>query len=198
MATDIKKVIRNLLSFYDFKDKELISVGAGGGQFIEYGRTARSVIAVDNSAEALDNLRQGLAGSGLEGKFTLVHSDFQRCDVKGDVVMFEFCLHEMPDPAQAVERARKMADDLLVLDHWPGSEWAYYVSEEEKVACSWQALQAFHFRNEQKYEAVQFFRDYEELYRKVRAMGEVSIRRIKPFIGRKNFSIPMSYGFALI
>jgi len=53
MATDIKKVIEDLLGFYDFDDKVVISVGAGGGQLIEYGRKAKRVIALDNDAEAI-------------------------------------------------------------------------------------------------------------------------------------------------
>ena len=40
MATDITQVSANLLSFYDFRDKVVVSVGAGGGQLIEYARSA--------------------------------------------------------------------------------------------------------------------------------------------------------------
>ena len=198
MATDIGKAIGNLLAFYDFRDKAVISVGAGGGQFIEYGRQANKVLAVDTSAEALEKLKERLVGAGLADKFTLVHSDFYRCDLKGDVVMFEFCLHEMPDPAAALEHSTKMAADILVLDHWPESEWAFYVSEEDKVARSWQALRSFPCKKIQKYEATQFFKNYEELRQKVSVMGETSINRIRPFIHSENFSIPMSYGFAWI
>jgi ubiquinone/menaquinone biosynthesis C-methylase UbiE len=198
MATDINKVIGNLLGFYDFKDKTVVSVGAGGGQMIEYGRTAKKVIAIDSDGEALKKLKASLSRRGLDDKFTLVHSDFYLADPQGDTVMFEFCLHEMLDPAAALKRAGKMAGDTLVLDHWPGSEWAFYVAEEEKVARSWQALRTFPTRKCQKFEAVQFFKDYEELHQKVQVMGEISINRIKPFIGKLNFTIPMSYGFALL
>ncbi|MDD8013676.1 MAG: class I SAM-dependent methyltransferase [Acidobacteriota bacterium] len=198
MATDIKKIIGNLLAFYDFPNKTVISVGAGGGQMVEYGRPARRVFAVDNSREALAALQQRLAGSGLEKKFSLVHCDFSSCDLNADVLAFEFCLHEMPDPAAAIAHARKLAGDILVLDHWPGSEWAFCVSEEEKVARSWEALNSIQPRKTVMYETVQFFKDYEELYRKVLPMGDVSIGRIRPFIGRTDFTIPMSYGFALL
>ncbi len=198
MAADIKKIISNLFEFYDFRNKTVISVGAGGGQMVEYGRPARQVYAVDNSREALAALQQKLAGSGLEDKFTLVHCDFSSCDLNADVLVFEFCLHEMPDPAAAIAHAGKLAGDILVLDHWPGSEWAFCVSEEEKVARSWEALNSVHPRKIAMYEAVQFFGDYEELYRKVLPMGDVSIRRIRPFVGRTDFTIPMSYGFALL
>jgi len=195
---DSKKLIGNLLDFYDFKNKTIVSVGSGGGQLIEYGHAAKKIFAIDNNEEALRKLKESLAKSGLDDKFTLVYSDFYLADQKGDVVMFEFCLHEMPDQVKAVDHAGEMADDILVLDHWPESEWAYYVAEDKIVDKSWQALRSFHFRKVQKYEAAQLFKDYEELYQKVKVMGEVSINRINPFIGQKNFSIPMAYGFALI
>jgi SAM-dependent methyltransferase len=198
MATDIKKLVGNLLEFYDFKNKTVVSVGAGGGQLIEYGRPAKKVIAVDNSIEALDKLKESLAKSDLGDKFTLVHSDFYQCDQKGDVVVFEFCLHEMPDPATAVVHARKLAGDVLALDHLPESPWIYYGTEEEKAVGSWRALRSLPLRKFQKYDAVQFFKDYEELRQKVGVMGEEAIRRIRSFAGRTDFIIPMTYGFALI
>jgi len=198
MATDIAKVLGNLFDFYDFSGKTVVSVGAGGGQFIEYGRPARSVFAVDNSREALDKLEDSLSRSDLRQKFTLVLSDFNRCEQKGDVVVFEFCLHELPDPAAALEHARSLAGDVLVLDHLPESPWIYYATEENKAAGSWLALSSLPLRKVQKYETVQFFKDYEELRRKVEVMGEAAIVRIKPFLGRPDFTIPMSYGFALV
>jgi tRNA A58 N-methylase Trm61 len=198
MATDIGKLIANLHAFYDLRDKAVVSVGAGGGQFIEYGRRAKKVWAVDTSEEALGKLQESLARAGLEEKFSLVLSDFNRFRQKGDVVVFEFCLHEMPDPAAALAHARELAGDVLVLDHLPESPWIYYGTEEEKVANSWRELRSRPLRNFQKYEAAQFFKDYEELRQKVSVMGEEAVRRIKPFIGRKDITIPMAYGFALV
>lgn len=197
MATDIGKLIANLHAFYDFRDKIVVSIGAGGGQLIEYGRPAERVFAVDNSAEALAKLRESLSRSGLEDKFTLVLSDFDRCEQRGNVVVFEFCLHEMPDPGAALEHAQKLAVDVLVLDHLPGSPWIYYATEEKKAAGSWQALRSRPLRKFQEYETVQFFKDFEELRQKVSVMGEEAMRRIQPFAGRAEFTIPMTYGFAL-
>ena len=53
MATDIAKVIANLASFYDFSNKSVVPVGAGGGQFIGYASDARHVVAVDPDTAAL-------------------------------------------------------------------------------------------------------------------------------------------------
>jgi hypothetical protein len=48
------------------------------------------------------------------------------------------------------------------------------------------------------HEAVQFFKDYEELTQKVKDQGETSLARIEKFKGMKDIRIPMLYGFALI
>ncbi len=198
MATDINKIIANLLEFYDFNNKTIVTVGAGGGQLIEYGRISKHVIAVDYDREALDKLKETLVKSCLEDKFELVHSDFNRSGVKGDVVMFEFCLHEMEDPLSALQYALTIAPEILILDHWPDSRWAFFGDEDQKIVKSWSALNEFPLKKIQKFDTFQFFHVYEELYQKVKPQGEVSINRIKGFQGKTNFTIPMSYGFALI
>jgi hypothetical protein len=198
MATDIEKIINNLLEFYDFNNQTIITVGAGGGQLIEYGRISKNVVAIDHDTEALNKLKDNLLKSGLYDKFKLIHSDFYLYNFRGDVVMFEFCLHEMKDPETAIKHALTMAPDILILDHWPGSEWAFIVGEEEKIVKSWTALQLFQVKKVQKFETVQFFNDYEEIYQKVKVQGETSINRINDFKDKKKFTIPMSYGFALI
>jgi tRNA A58 N-methylase Trm61 len=198
MATDIKTIVANLLAFYDFRDKTIISVGAGGGQLIEYGRTAGKVIAVDNDPSAMEKLRENLKLSGLEDKFTTVLEDFDRTASRGDAVLFEFCLHEMSDPEAAVRHARSLAPDVIIFDHWPDSEWSYIVAEEAKVAAGWRALMRFAFKKEQKHDAVQVFKDYEELYTKVKGRGETSIARIAKHKGKTDIVIPMPYGLVLI
>jgi predicted RNA methylase len=198
MATDIKRIIRNLLEFYDFNNQTVISVGAGGGQFIEYGHAAKHVIAIDNDKEALIRLEVNLLKSQLQDKFSLINSDFYLVNKKADVVMFEFCLHEMKNPESAINHAFTMAPNILINDHWPNSEWAYIVDEKEKVINGWEALNRFNIIKIQRYDTVQFFHDYEELFQKVKFQGENSINRISQYIGKKDITIPMSYGFALI
>ncbi|MCK7462089.1 MAG: serine hydrolase [Sphingobacterium sp.] len=132
MAADYKKMVADLLAFYDLGDKTVLSVGAGGGQLIEYGRTARKVLALDSDALALEKLRENLEAAGLEDRFEPVLGDFFAIDLKADVVLFEFCLHEMADPGAAVERARGLAPAVVVFDHGPGSEWSYLAAEERQ------------------------------------------------------------------
>jgi hypothetical protein len=104
----------------------------------------------------------------------------------------------MKDPEAALQHAFTMAPHILISDHWPKSEWAYIVDEEEKVMNSWDALRKFSIKKVQHYDTVQFFHDYEELFQKVKTQGAHSISRILPYKDKTDFTIPMSYGFALI
>jgi hypothetical protein len=198
VATDIRKIIENLLTVYDFSGRTIIVVGGGGGQFIEYGRSAKQILALDNDAEAILKLRENLKNAGLEDKFTPILGDFFDARLKGDGLLFEFCLHEMSDPKAAVEHAQTLTSDIIILDHWPGSEWIYYGAEEDKVAASWASLGSFDFKKKQKYDAVHFFRDYDELHQKVKGQGDLSLARIEKFREKKNIAIPLSYGIAVI
>ncbi len=198
MAADIKKIIENLRAFYDVSDKSIIWIGAGGGQFVEFGRPARQVTAIDNDEEALGKLRERLRDSDLAEKFELIQSDFFLARYEADVVFFEFCLHEMPDAAAAIRHALTMAPHVLVADHYPGSKWVHYVDETEKVERSWEALRCFPLQCVQQHESVQFFHSFEELYQKVKSEGETAIKRIERYREMMEFTIPMSYGFAVI
>jgi predicted RNA methylase len=198
MATDTKQIVANLLSFYDFTDKTVISVGAGGGQFIEYGRSAKNVYAVDNDKSALAKLEENLQKANLSDRFTLIHSEFEDITQAADVVLFEFCLHEMKDAQAAISHALTLSPNILISDHWPTSEWAYVVDEREKATASWNAISSFNPQKVEQYSSVQTFADYEELYQKVKGQGEATIQRIEKFRNQNNIEIPMSYGFAII
>ena len=198
MATDINAIIKNLLGFYNFDDKIVISVGAGGGQLIEYGRTAKKVIAIDNNATAIQKLKENLINRKLEQIFEVMEADFYKANLKGDVVFFEFCLHEMPDAARAIKHAQTMAPDVLVMDHASGSRWAYYAAEDHKVAASWKAVKTFPIKKQQTFTANQTFHDHTEIYEKLKSQGDVSVKRISEFKSQKNIIIPMPYAAALI
>lgn len=198
MATDTKQIVSNLLSFYDFTDKTIISVGAGGGQFIEYGRNAKKVYAIDNDKNALIKLEDNLKKANLSDKFTLIHSEFENITQTADVVLFEFCLHEMKDARATINHALTLSPNILISDHWPTSEWAYIVDEREKATANWNAISSFGPQKVQQYNALQFFAEYEELYQKVKGQGETTIQRIEQYKNQSNIKIPMSYGFAMI
>jgi tRNA A58 N-methylase Trm61 len=198
MATDINKILSNLTAFYDFQGKKVIHVGAGGGQLIGYADITSHVWAVDSEEEAVTSLRERIDRERLAGKVNVIEGDFYTQSFDADVVLFEFCLHEMKDPLAAIEQARTMAGDVVVIDHKEDSPWAWFVCETEKAEVSWEAVRKSGIVEGRSFEAVQLFADYEELFDKVSVMGAEGIRRIADFQGVKNIEIKMSYQLALI
>ncbi|MEW6336846.1 MAG: class I SAM-dependent methyltransferase [Acidobacteriota bacterium] len=198
MAVDVHAVLRNLLEFYDFRGTTVLSVGAGGGQLAEYGRTAKRVVAVDHDPDALRALAERLAERGLADRFELLAADVLAVERRADVVLFEFSLHEMSDPAAALGHAAALAPDVVVLDHAEGSTWAWHVVEEDKLAVAARAIAARGTRRSLRVETVQRFATYAELTDKVGVQGGEALRRAEPFAGRSGFEIPMAYRLDLI
>jgi hypothetical protein len=200
MATDYAVMMHNLMSFYDFDDKTLVSIGAGGERAVGYGDPPRKIVAIDQDVAALDQLRVAVAKSDMGDKFEFVHGDFLTMNlvVRGDVVLFDFCLHEMVDIALALTLAGDLAPDVVVFDHGHASEWAYYVVEEAKVDLLWSTLERFNVPQRREFATEQRFRDHAELLAKVKPQGEIAIRRIKKFEGQIDIIIPMTYELALV
>jgi tRNA G37 N-methylase Trm5 len=198
MATDILAILKNILEFADFNNKTVIAVGAGGGQFAEYGKKAWRIIAVDSNPQALEALQKKAAIIGLNDRFEYHAGDFMTFALRGDMVFFELCLHEMADPVLALAKAKSMAPQVVIFDHSPASPWAYIAAEETKVTNAWQAIQAQKPRCVQHYPCLQSFATFAELEAKVMPQGAVSLQRIEKYRGQKNFTIPMSYGLALL
>jgi len=198
MASDIGRIIRNLIEFYDFTGKSVIHVGAGGGQIILYARSPRSILAVDNDPEAVARLRQALASSEHAGKFQVVEADFLTISDEADVVFFEFCLHEMADPDAALAHARTLAPEILVIDHLPESRWTWYCAETEKARRSWAAVEKYPIARRGSYETAQVFDDFGGLLAKAGVLGEPTLTRIREFETARDIRIEMPYGVALI
>jgi SAM-dependent methyltransferase len=198
MATDVVLILKNLLEFHDLSGKHVLAVGAGGGQFAGYGRAARLVTAVERDPEALEALRAAVIRLGLADRFDYWSGDFGVCPITADAVLFEFCLHEMDDPAAAITRSLKLAPEAVVIDHAPGSPWIFYGAEDDKVERSWKAVDAFSPSRRADFATEQRFAEYAELEAKVRSQGPESLRRIEPFHGRTEIVIPMTYAAALL
>ena len=198
MATDMAAVLANLLEFYRFDDTIMIAVGAGGGQLAGYGRVAGQVIAVDTDSAALAALAERTRLLGIEDRFVLVEKDFMTVTESADVVLFEFCLHEIADPNAALAHAATLAPDVVVIDHAPGSAWAHDVDETEKVAASWEAIEKQGVRRVGRFDAVQRFASYQELFDKVKGQGAEAIRRIDRWRESADITIPMAYRLALL
>lgn len=198
MATDIEAVENNLGSFYDFQDKVVVHVGAGGGQLIGYSELARSVLAVDIDKDAASRLYASVREKGLSHKFEIKVADILSISAEADVVFFEFCLHEMSDPGKALKHARSLAPEILVIDHHPDSQWAWYILESEKASRSCDAIRRFNVMREKSYNADQYFSNYSDLLEKVEVMGDLAIARISDFVGKSDITIKMKYTIALL
>ncbi len=198
MATDITSIVHNLRGFYPFPGKQVVYVGGGGGQFIEFSRGARRVIAIDSNADALAQLRDAVAAKDMGHLFEFVEDDFYNTGACGDVVLFEFCLHEMPNPSKAIGHARALAPDVVVIDHVPESEWAFYVAEVEKARQSMDAMRQAGIRAQMLFQTEQRFNGYDELVTKVSPQGLVAIERCARFRHESPIIIPLEYGITLL
>ena len=191
MAADYGQMTENLRCFYDFTDKIVLFVGAGGRQLLDLSIRTRKVIAIDENVQSLSELKS-------KNSVEVVGSRFEDVALRGDVVYFEFCLHEMDDPGKALCHARTLAPDIVVYDHAPGSEWVFYGDEEEEVRRSAEAMERFGVRRRETLRTEQRFRDHAELLAKVSPQGAIAIQRAQRFAGAMNIVIPMSYELALL
>jgi hypothetical protein len=198
LATDYAQLTENLLRFFDFRSKVVLFVGAGGRQLLAPSAGTKKLIAIDQDVEALKELAAHLAAKGLQDSVEVVDSRFEDVTLSGDVVYFEFCLHEMIDPQKALIHAKNLARDIVAFDHSPGSEWIFYGAEEDKVRRSAQAMERFGVRRCERFHTEQRFEDYAELLAKVSAQGPTAIQRIQRFAGATKIVIPMRYELNLL
>lgn len=193
MATDLDAILGELGRFISLEGRDVLSVGAGGGQLAAYGGWARSVVAVDPDAAALERLEERVGALGLADRYSYVCATFETVARKADLVLFEFSLHEMEDAGRALAHALTLAPLVVVLDHAPGSPWAWHVLEEEKVARSWGALNALHPAEVRRVRAEQRFDGLEELLLKVQGQGEEAVARCRSLGEQGPVQIPMDY-----
>jgi tRNA A58 N-methylase Trm61 len=198
MAADYKQMMQNLRAFYDFSGKEVLAVGAGGGQLVELGRGARKFTAIDNDPAAIRQLEARLAAHGLQDQVEIVNADLFKTSLHGDVVYFEFCLHEMDDPENALRHASTLAPDVLIFDHLPDSPWAFHAAEEDKVRRSTNTLAHFDCVRHQAFRTEQHFQDHARLLEKISCQGELAVERARRFLGETNIVILMTYGLTLL
>ena len=193
MATDIEIIVKNIRSVFDFKDKSVIQVGAGGGQLIGCAKDANSIIAVDNDPSAIEKLNIVVGKNKQFNNISIIEGTIDSINQNVDIVFFEFCLHEIDNPGFALNKAFEFAPQILVVDHHPDSEWAWITCETEKVTQSWIEVEKYYIIQKETYNAIQLFSDYLELYRRIEPLGKLAIERIQRFQSQKNISIKMQY-----
>jgi SAM-dependent methyltransferase len=198
MATDLARVIANLTSFYDFHDKSVVHVGAGGGQLVGFALETRRVLAVDPEPEAIARLRAAVAAIGLGDRYMVRQAYFESVSDTADLVFFEFCLHEMDDPDAALRHARTVAPETLVIDHTPESRWAWHTAEVEKARQSWAAVERAGIRAETSFTGRQLFPDVDALVARLASLGEPAVSRARSLGKATDIDIEMNYRVAVL
>ena len=198
MAADYKQMEQNFREFYDFSGKAVVGVGAGGGPFTDLVCESRKLIVIDKDPAAIRQWEARIAAGGLKDRVDIVQADFCATSPRGDVVYFEFCLHEMDDPSQTLRHALTLAPEVLVFDHLPDSEWAFQGAEEDKVRRSTDALADFNCVRHQAFRSEQRFQTYQQLLDKVSPQGALAMQRAERYRGVAEIAIPMTYGLSLL
>ena len=199
MAADYALLTENLWRFYDFANKVVLYVGAGGTQqLLDPTVHPRKFIAIDRDADALKLLEKKVVAEGWQDSFEFAAAAFEDVRVAGDVVYFEFCLHEMADPASALAHARTLAPDIVVYDHAQDSEWIFFGAEDDLVRRSSEILNHSAVRRRVTFRTEQRFPDYAALLAKLAPQGPVAAQRAERFAGATNIVIPMDCVLALI
>ena len=198
MAADYGQLTKDLSRFYDFTSKVVLCVGSGSRQLLDPALRTKKLIAIDHDVEAIRELERNIAAKGIQDSVHVICAHFEDVTLLGDVVYFEFCLHEMVDPQNALTHAKTLAPDIVVFDHLPRSEWVFHAAEEDKVHRSAKAMKRFGVRRRETFRTEQRFRDRAELLAKVTGQRAVAIERAQRFADTTNIVIPMSYELALL
>ena len=198
MVVNRNRLTVNLTKFYDFKGKSVLYVGAGRGQLLGPASGVSKVAAVDCDAESLEGFRSEAKTKWAGIPIRFVPQYFESVNLEGDVVYFEFCLHEMLDPREALDHAHSLARDIVVMDHLPKSKWIFYGAEEAQVLLSAKAVRSFGIKRSERFTAQQKFKNCEELEARMSEQGEVSHKRVLALKGAKDIRIPMDYGLYLL
>jgi len=198
LAVNYQELSANLCRFYDFTDKVVLYVGAGGRQLLDPSTRTKKLVAIDQDLQSLMKLRQTVVSQGLENSVEIIPSRFEAVQACGDVVYFEFSLHEMDDPEKALAHAATLAPEIVVFDHLPRSEWVFCAAEEDKVSRSTKAMESFGIRHRETFQTEQRFQHYEELLAKISSQGGVASQRAQRFAGVTHIVIPLDYQLALL
>lgn len=197
MAVDRGLLTRNLHRFYDFSDKVVLFVGAGGHQLFDPAVRTKKLIAIDPDAAALNALQADAAPSP-SSTLEVLAAEFATVTRRGDVVYFEFCLHEIADPLKALRHARSLAPDVVVFDHSPRSPWVFHAAEENLVQRSSEAIGLFGPRSYSGFRTEQRFATQLELLDRIRPQGPLALQRAQRFLNAADILIPMDCELVLL
>ena len=198
MAVDRSLLTKNLQRFYDFTGKIVLCVGAGGKLLLDPATKIKKLIAIDQNAEALQDLCAKMKNAASASPVEVLPCRFEDVTVLGDVVYFEFCLHEIADPFKALAHAKTLAPDIVVFDHAPDSPWVFHAAEENLVRRSSDAAKRFGPRSHSAFRAEQRFATCAELLDKLKSQGPLALQRAARFATITAIVIPMNCELVLL
>jgi SAM-dependent methyltransferase len=198
MVVNRDELAANLTKFYDFRGKKVLYIGCGLGQLLPPESGVASVVGIDRDAEALKAFRNVAKTKWAGIPITFVPHKFETVKQRGDIVYFEFCMHQMENPRRTLEIARSLAKDIVVMDHLPGSKWVYYWTGEEAVARSTKAIEWFGFRRKKILVTEQKFEDGKALSQRLSRVGKEAKRRILELKDARDIRMRMDYGLFLL
>jgi hypothetical protein len=104
----------------------------------------------------------------------------------------------MENPLKALEFAKTISNEILIIDHRKSSKWSYYTLETEKLQKSWTAISTFKFKKYNTFEEYQYFENFTDLKTKLSTLGEECMKRIEIFDNKSDIKISMPYDICLI
>lgn len=117
---EVERVVE--LSLEGLDAGSVLDVGTGTGVFAElYERRGLEVTGIDAQAEMLDEAARHAPRSLF---FRCAAEDLPFADREFDVVLLALVLHETDEPLRALQQARRVARQRVVIVEWP------YVEEE--------------------------------------------------------------------
>ncbi len=156
------------------------------------------MVAIDRDGKSLDGFRREsrTKWKGIPVRF--VPHRFETVKLRGDVVYFEFCLHQMRSPSKALEHAHTLAPDIVIMDHMARSKWVYCWAGEDAVTKSTNAVESFGVRRRKEFVTEQRFEDWNALATRLSGEGKESKRRVLELKRTGEVRMRMDYALFLL
>jgi tRNA G37 N-methylase Trm5 len=194
MVTYLDKIKQDVERFINCNGKTVLIVGAGGGKLFGYADSAQKVFALDCNSKALDKLAEIIHLNEQEEKYELVCGYFETIDIKADVVIFEFSLHEIPDAYETLKHAKKLSNRVIVVEHTSDSEWICLAQEDQNVKRVEEGLTKFEVIKTEYYVTQKEFKDLDDLKTKLGYIDNDRLPSIfEKYKSKVNHSVEMKY-----
>jgi ubiquinone/menaquinone biosynthesis C-methylase UbiE len=194
MASYLEKMKQDIMEFIECADKTVLIVGAGGGKLFGYADSARKVYALDRNDKALDKLKETIPLHEQGNKYELICDYFENVNIKVDIAMFEYSLHEIADPYNALKHVKNLAERVIVAEHSSDSEWIRLAQEDQNVKKAEEGLKRFAIKRANEYLTGKEITDIDDLTAKLGYKGNDNVPGIfAEYKNKNNYVVGMKY-----